>query len=221
MWRTGAAQACDDSYARFHMVVVVCVGTAHKRLLGAVWCQFCGVRRIVDDDTASFPLRGGLSACRVGVCIRAIGSYVCLPRVGGVDTVDRSTFDNGGLRPGGTMKWLLVIVALFVQEKTSSLLSAPERSEGRMELTIGTPTHMRWEYTSPRTMVWERDIDAGAFQHEQRGDTVILHPVKREVKRLFATFYYVRDKQSGHAREVFFTEKNGDKTHITFTYVTE
>lgn len=135
---------------------------------------------------------------------------------------------------------VMSFAAQFVQQKTSAMFAEPQRSEG--QLIYRSPDYLRWEYTKPQPLVWELDGDKGnmnphiksmvilirqsvsgdfsaaqkSFKVEQQDNTVILTPVKRELKNLFKQIRIVLNPDTQIADEVTICEANGDVTTIHF-----
>ena len=133
--------------------------------------------------------------------------------------------------------------AHFAQEKHSSMFSTPQKSRG--ELTYRAPDYLRWEYTSPQTIVWELDGEQGNMSRQlkslvmlirqsisgdflavekdfeviQDGNDVTLIPKNRETKRLFTKIQITLNSKTQIADKVEMIEANGDKTVITFSDV--
>lgn len=128
----------------------------------------------------------------------------------------------------------------FIQLKTVQLLQEQQRSEGH--LTYRAPAYLRWEYTTPVPMVWETGGNDGQtnrqaeqivqlimrsvngeyltdnedFIVERMDNVACLTPKKRELRQLFRTIRIRLNQETGIADEVELTEKNGDRTLITF-----
>ena len=145
------------------------------------------------------------------------------------------------------MKTLLFILAFlsadFEQVKTSQLFADPEYSQGH--LTYRQPDYLRWEYTSPQTLVWELDGTKGNVSPQVRqimslilksvsgeylqpnddfhvttnGNIAVLTPKRRELKQLFSKVTIRMDYKTEIAEEVILYEKSGDQTNIRFRNV--
>ena len=158
-----------------------------------------------------------------------------------------SVTDYGWLFLNRKLKTLLFILAFlsadFEQVKTSQLFAEPEYTQGH--LTYRQPDYLRWEYTSPQTVIWELDGTKGNVSaqvrqimslilksvsgeylqpnddfHVTTNDNLTeLTPKRRELKQLFSKITIRMDSKSEIAEEVILYEKNGDQTNIHFKNV--
>ena len=143
-----------------------------------------------------------------------------------------------------TIMLIQSFTAHFVQDKQSQLFAEPQRSKGVLEYR--TPDYLRWEYTSPKALVWEVDGDKGnvnpqvlqmlmmikqcvkgdfdaaqkSFVVDQNGDQVTLTPKKRELQRMFQRIEIMMNPETEIAKQVVIYEANGDCTTIRFYDIT-
>ncbi len=134
------------------------------------------------------------------------------------------------------------VEADFTQTKATSLLKQAQVSAGHF--SYKAPDYLRWEYTSPTSLVWTTANDGSTNQHVQQvlhlilrtingdylqensdfavsqtdTDTYLLSPKKRELRQLFTSIRIHLVKATGLADQVVLTEKNGDTTTIAFHY---
>ncbi len=133
---------------------------------------------------------------------------------------------------------ILNLEADFRQVKEVSLLKEPQVSTGHV--SYNAPDRMCWEYRSPNLCKWELggqstapqvqqllqfivNTIAGDYLHDraefgvkQEGNVYLLTPKKREMKQLFQSVQITMHKDTNVAECVVLTEKNGDKSTITF-----
>lgn len=124
-----------------------------------------------------------------------------------------------------------------------AIMQTTQVSEG--QLTYRAPDYLRWEYTSPASLVWEIDGKKGNvspqvrkmvelimrsingeylttnddFEVKQQGQVYTLTPKKREIRQFFQEIRITLNEKTGVADEVLLTEKSGDTTKIRFSQV--
>lgn len=127
---------------------------------------------------------------------------------------------------------LSVIIALeadFIQTKQAALMTEPLLSTGH--LYYRAPDYMKWEYTSPQTIVWEiNGTESNVNPQVQRLLRMIMASIagenkqdermQRETRKLFSSVTVSMDEKNHVARRVEMIEKNGDTTIIEFKNVT-
>jgi len=133
---------------------------------------------------------------------------------------------------------ILNLEADFRQVKEARMLQEPQVSTGHV--SYSAPDRMCWEYRSPDPYKWElgsqstapqvqqllRFIvntiagdylhDSAEFSVKQEGNVYLLTPKKRELKQLFQSVRITMHETMNVAECVVLTEKNGDKSTITF-----
>ncbi len=133
---------------------------------------------------------------------------------------------------------ILGIEADFTQVKEVRMLKEPQVATGR--LSYHAPDKMCWEYISPDTGKWELGNsatspqvqqllqfivntisgdylqDSADFAVVQEGNTYLLTPKKRELRQLFQSVQITLNESTHVAEHVVLTEKNGDKSTISF-----
>ena len=140
------------------------------------------------------------------------------------------------------LTWILCTIwgieADFTQVKEVRMLKEPQVAMGH--LSYHAPDKMCWEYLSPDTCRWELGNSATAPQVQQllqfivntisgdylqdsadftvgqEGNTYLLSPKKRELKQLFQSVQITLNESTRVAERVVLTEKNGDKSTISF-----
>lgn len=133
---------------------------------------------------------------------------------------------------------ILNLEADFRQVKEVRMLQEPQVSTGHV--SYNAPDRMCWEYRSPDACKWELGSQstapqvqqllqfivntiAGDYLHDnaefsvkQEGNVYLLIPKKRELKQLFQSVRITMHETMNVAERVVLTEKNGDKSTITF-----
>ena len=133
---------------------------------------------------------------------------------------------------------ILNLEADFRQVKEVRMLQEPQVSTGHV--SYNAPDRMCWEYRSPDACKWELGSQstapqvqqllqfivntiAGDYLHDnaefsvkQEGNVYLLIPKKRELKQLFQSVRITMHETMNVAECVVLTEKNGDKSTITF-----
>ncbi len=119
----------------------------------------------------------------------------------------------------------------FVQTKHTALLEEDLVSRGRM--SVEAPATLVWEYTSPapktyttnlndnrrfQAMARKKDFSREVFSGAKEWK-IVLTPLKRDLKQLFAGIEVWMDKASGEFTRVVMTDPNGDTTKIEFSNV--
>lgn len=123
---------------------------------------------------------------------------------------------------------ILSLQADFVQTKSVAMMSEPQVSTGHM--TYRAPDYIRWEYSTPQTVVWEIDGDKSNVNPQvQRLLQMIMTSVaggntndlklQRETKKMFRSVNITMDETKQVANRVELIEKNGDITIIEFSNV--
>ena len=119
----------------------------------------------------------------------------------------------------------------FVQTKHTAMLEEDLVSKGRM--SVEAPATLVWEYTSPsqksyttnlndnrryQAMARKKDFSREVFSGAKEWK-IVLTPLKRDLKQLFAGIEVWMDKASGEFTRVVMTDPNGDTTKIEFSNV--
>lgn len=131
----------------------------------------------------------------------------------------------------------------FIQQKSSAMFTEPQLSKGH--LSYRQPDYLRWEYTSPASLVWQIDgkqsnlspqirqmvrlimcsID-GSYLTENddfyvsvSDNEAVLTPKRRQLSQLFSSITLQINPSTGIAKQVTIVERSGDTTHIAFSNV--
>lgn len=119
--------------------------------------------------------------------------------------------------------------AEFTQRRHSPLLSEDLVSKGK--LTLAAPDYLRWEIVSPKPRVSEfnasdaasarrfrlpsdKDFRVSTLEGEEL--SIILDPVRGDLKRLFSRIVVKVDPQTYHIHSVLLSGLDGDSTFIEF-----
>lgn len=131
-------------------------------------------------------------------------------------------------------------IAQFVQQKYSQVFDEPQQSKG--QLIYHEPDYLKWEYTTPQSLMWELDGKNGnmprqfrgvvtliresiigdfsqikeSFDVKETGNIITLIPKRRELKSIFTEIKVTLNADTRIADRVELYEVSGDKTIINF-----
>lgn len=123
------------------------------------------------------------------------------------------------------------IEADFVQTRTMAALAEPVVQKGHFLYLY--PDSVHWSYEGldavqlPPQMASLINLTAQAdtaalkkvFRIEQNGNEIILHPLKKQLSRIFTTMQ-IRLGEHGAAEQIIMTEPTLDQTRIDFNHIT-